>query len=300
MYVARVPNRGSPPAILLRESYREGGKVKNPHPGQPVALARAQGRRAGPRAQGPAAGGGICPRRLRSPAACRTGMSPRCWAPREQLGMAELIDPAPVAQPGSGVRDAGRDGDRAGLQAGDRARAAHRDRHQLPGAGAGRGAAVMRTTCMRRWTGCWPAKTPSKTPWPPGIWPTARWCSMTCPRRRSRAAPARWGRSGTPATGSKAGCRSSTGCCAHRRGADRHRGVRGQHRRPQHPGRPDRQAQDPVRADPGVPGRGSGHAHQRAHPRRAAPGAAGLDQRAARPADQGPRRGRGAAAVAVR
>jgi hypothetical protein len=29
MYVARIPNRGSPPAILLRESYREDGKVKN-------------------------------------------------------------------------------------------------------------------------------------------------------------------------------------------------------------------------------------------------------------------------------
>ena len=29
MYVARVPNRESPPAILLRESYREDGKVKN-------------------------------------------------------------------------------------------------------------------------------------------------------------------------------------------------------------------------------------------------------------------------------
>jgi hypothetical protein len=29
MYVARVPNRGSPPAILLRESYREAGTVKN-------------------------------------------------------------------------------------------------------------------------------------------------------------------------------------------------------------------------------------------------------------------------------
>jgi hypothetical protein len=28
MYVESVPNRGSPPAILLRESYREGGKVK--------------------------------------------------------------------------------------------------------------------------------------------------------------------------------------------------------------------------------------------------------------------------------
>jgi hypothetical protein len=29
MYVVKVPNRGSPPAILLRESYRETGKVKN-------------------------------------------------------------------------------------------------------------------------------------------------------------------------------------------------------------------------------------------------------------------------------
>src|SRR6516162_5834819 len=29
MYITRVPNRDSPPAVLLRESYREGGKVKN-------------------------------------------------------------------------------------------------------------------------------------------------------------------------------------------------------------------------------------------------------------------------------
>jgi transposase len=29
MYVAKVPNRGSPPTYLLRESYRENGKVKN-------------------------------------------------------------------------------------------------------------------------------------------------------------------------------------------------------------------------------------------------------------------------------
>src|ERR1700745_2447464 len=29
MYVVKVPNRGSPSAILLRESYREAGKVKN-------------------------------------------------------------------------------------------------------------------------------------------------------------------------------------------------------------------------------------------------------------------------------
>src|SRR5690242_14090914 len=27
MYIETIPNRGSPPAVLLRESYREGGKV---------------------------------------------------------------------------------------------------------------------------------------------------------------------------------------------------------------------------------------------------------------------------------
>ena len=29
MYITRVPNRKSPPAILLRESYRDNGKVKS-------------------------------------------------------------------------------------------------------------------------------------------------------------------------------------------------------------------------------------------------------------------------------
>ena len=29
MYVAVIPNRRSPPAILLRESYRDGARVKN-------------------------------------------------------------------------------------------------------------------------------------------------------------------------------------------------------------------------------------------------------------------------------
>jgi len=29
MYIAHIPNRSSPPAYLLRESYRQGGKVRN-------------------------------------------------------------------------------------------------------------------------------------------------------------------------------------------------------------------------------------------------------------------------------
>jgi hypothetical protein len=28
MFIERIPNRNSPPAILIRESYREGQKVK--------------------------------------------------------------------------------------------------------------------------------------------------------------------------------------------------------------------------------------------------------------------------------
>ena len=31
MYIEAVPNHGSPPAILLRESYREGGTVSYTH-----------------------------------------------------------------------------------------------------------------------------------------------------------------------------------------------------------------------------------------------------------------------------
>jgi len=78
MYVARVPNRGSPPAILLRESYREGGKVKNRTlanlsrwPDDKVdALARVL---KGLPAQVELAKAFEITRSL------RTGMSPRCW-----------------------------------------------------------------------------------------------------------------------------------------------------------------------------------------------------------------------------
>jgi hypothetical protein len=74
-----VPNRGSPPAVLLRESYREGGKVKNRTLANlsswPEAKVEALSRALkGCRPPGWKAGS-------RSPAACRTGMWPRCLAP---------------------------------------------------------------------------------------------------------------------------------------------------------------------------------------------------------------------------
>ena len=58
MYVARVPNRGSPPAILLRESYREGGKVKNRTLANLSRWPERQGRALAAGAQGAAAAGG--------------------------------------------------------------------------------------------------------------------------------------------------------------------------------------------------------------------------------------------------
>src|SRR3979490_284919 len=37
MYVERIPNRNSPPAILLRESYRDGDKIRKRTPANPPA-----------------------------------------------------------------------------------------------------------------------------------------------------------------------------------------------------------------------------------------------------------------------
>ena len=143
----------------------------------------------------------IWPRRLRHPQpAARAGG--RVLGTAEKLGMAELIDPAPsrdrdlacamlaatVIAPASKLATA------RGL----RADTATSSLGQLLGVSG-----PMRTTSMRRWTRCWRARTPSKTPWPPGIWPTAPWCFMTCPRRRSRAAPARWARDGHASDGVK-------------------------------------------------------------------------------------------------
>ena len=86
MYVAKVPNRGSPPAVLLRESYREAGKVKNRTLANlsswPEAKVDALSRVLKGQPRRPRRWRG----RSRSPAACRTGMSPPCWARRASWG----------------------------------------------------------------------------------------------------------------------------------------------------------------------------------------------------------------------
>src|SRR6478672_2633766 len=79
MYVALVPNRNSPPAYLLREGYREDGKVKS----RTLAnlshwpLAKIERLR---RVLRDEVLGGTAEGLTRCCAACRTDTSPRCWA----------------------------------------------------------------------------------------------------------------------------------------------------------------------------------------------------------------------------
>ena len=135
MYVVRVPNRGSPPAILLRESYREAGKVKNrtlanlsSWPEAKVdALSRVLKGQPPPAADLDGA--------FEITRSLPHGHVAAVLGTARQLGLEELIDPVPSRQPGPGDRDGGRAGDRAGLQAGHRPRAAGGDRGQLAGRG---------------------------------------------------------------------------------------------------------------------------------------------------------------------
>ena len=190
MYVAVVPNRGSPPAILLRQSYREGGKVKNRTLANLSSWPEAKVDDLRRVLKGQAAKLDL----TQAFAITRSlphGHVAAVVGSAATLGVPELIDPEPsrnrdlvlamlaaqVLAPGSKLATA------RGLRA-ETATSSLARCWVWP--------AVMRTTCMRRWTGCWPARTPSKRLWPHGIWPTEPWCSTTCLRRRSRAAPARW------------------------------------------------------------------------------------------------------------
>src|SRR5258708_4674886 len=97
MYIARVPNRGSPPAVLLRESYREAGKVKNRTlanlsawpDAKAEALARVlKGRRPAAALEGT----------FEITRSLPHGHVAAVLGTLRQLGLEELLDPAPSRQ----------------------------------------------------------------------------------------------------------------------------------------------------------------------------------------------------------
>jgi Transposase DDE domain len=97
MYVARVPNRGSPPAILLRESYREHGRVKtrtlaNLSHWPPERLAALE---AGLRGQPPTGGFGELADAFEVARSLPHGHVAAALGTAESLGLPELIDPEP-------------------------------------------------------------------------------------------------------------------------------------------------------------------------------------------------------------
>ena len=211
MYVVRVPNRGSPPAILLRESYREAGKVKNRTLANLSSWPEAKVDALTQVLKGqppPAAGLDGAFEITRS---LPHGHVAAVLGTARQLGLEELIDPAPSRQ-----RDLVTAMAVAQVIAPDSKLAIARGlREETAASSLGDVLAwgpAMRMTCTRRWIICTAGRTRSRTRWPHGIWPAAPWCCMTSPVPRSRGGPARWAPSATPKTGSGAGCRSSTGC----------------------------------------------------------------------------------------
>ena len=211
MYVAKVPNRGSPPAVLLRESYREAGKVKNrtlanlsSWPEAKVdALARVL--------KGQLAPAAAVEGTFEIARSLPHGHVAAVLGTARALGLEELLDPAPSRQrdlvtaiaiaqviaPGSKLAIArGLREETAASSLGEVLGVAGCDEDDLYGAMdwlAARQDKIEDALAARHLAG-------------------GRWSFTTCRRLRSRAGPARWAPSATPKTGSAAGCRSSTGC----------------------------------------------------------------------------------------
>src|SRR5438046_8683630 len=112
MYITRVPNRDSPPAVLSREGYREGGKVKNRTLANlsswPEAKVEALSR----------ALKGLPPAGLEGMVEVARslphGHVAAVLGTLRQLGLEELIDPEPSRQRDPGGAMVGAPGDRAG------------------------------------------------------------------------------------------------------------------------------------------------------------------------------------------
>ena len=300
MYVVKVPNRGSPPAILLRESYREAGKVKNrtlanlsSWPEAKVdALARVL------KGQPPPAAG--LDGAFEITRSLPHGHVAAVLGTARQLGLDELIDPVPsrhrdlvtamaVAQviaPDSklaiarGLRDA-----TAASSLGEVLGVGSCDEDDLYAAMDylhARQDAIQDALAARHLAGGTLVLYDVSS---------AAFEGRTCPL----------GAIGHPEDGVRGRAPDRLRAAdLQGRNPGRHRGLPGQHRRPRHGGQPGRQAQGPVRAHPRGASRGPGHADRRAATRGRPARRAGLDHRIARPAGQGAGPGRGPAAVPVR
>ena len=248
MYVVKVPNRGSPPAILLRESYREAGKVKNRTLANlsswPEAKVEALSRvlKGQPPPAADLDGAFEITRSLPH------GHVAAVLGTARQLGLEELIDPVPsrhrdlviamaVAQviaPDSKLAIA------RGLRG--------RDRGQLAGRGPRRWGPVTRMTCTRRWTTCTARQDKIQDALAARhlAGGTLVLYDVSSAAFEGRTCPL--GAIGHPKDGVRGRLQIVYGLLTSpERHPGRDRGLRGQHRRPGDRGRPGDQGQGPVR-----------------------------------------------------
>ena len=300
MYVAKVPNRGSPPAVLLRESYREAGKVKNrtlanlsAWPDAKVdALSRVLKGQPPPAAD--------LDGTFEITRSLPHGHVAAVLGTARRLGLDELIDPVPsrhrdlvmamavaqVIDPGSklaiarGLRDT-----TAASSLGEVLGAGCCDEDDLYEA--------MDWLAARQQAIEDGAGGPAPGRRHPG--PVRRVL------RRVRGADLPAGRDRAPRRrGSRPPADRLRAADLPRGHPGRDRGVRRQHRRPEDRGQPGDQGQGPVRDHQGGARRGPGHADRRPAARGRPARGPGLDHRAARPAGQEAGPGRRPAADPVR
>src|SRR6266446_5613448 len=219
MYIEAVPNRDSPPAILLRESYREAGKVRkrtllnlSDWPHERIAGFKALLK-----------GGTVISKDQDAITIIRSlphGHVDAALGTARQIGLDRLLGPRPApAQPG-GIAAATSfwpwwlaassilvpSLPPLGLC------------RRTPRAPALASSSVLewstRTSSIAHSTGWRSASRRSRRPSPSVISAAAHWCSTTCRRATWKAAAARSPNSATAATASGESCKSSMGCFA--------------------------------------------------------------------------------------
>src|SRR5882672_621709 len=219
MYIEAVPNRDSPPAILLRESYREAGKVKkrtllnlSDWPHERIAGFKALLK-----------GGTVIPKDRDAITIIRSlphGHVDAALGTARKIGLDRLLGPKPAPAQAGGNRY--RDlilpwwSAASSIPAPSLPPPARCRRTLRPPASASSSLSgwSTRTSSIAHSTGWRSASRRSRQPSPNAISAAARWCSTTCRRATWKAVAVRSPNSVTAVTASAANGKSSMGCSA--------------------------------------------------------------------------------------
>src|SRR5580704_6988054 len=209
MYIEAVPNRGSPPAILLRESYREAGKVKkrtllnlSDWPHERIAGFKALLK-----------GGTVIPQDQDAITIIRSlphGHVDAVLGTARKIGLDRVLGP-----------DSNRCRDlilalvvSRILDPGSKLAAARALSPDTATSSLGEQLALGVVDEDEHWTGWRSASRPSRRRLPNAISPAVHWCSTMCRRATWKAAAVRSPNSATAVTANAANCKSSMACSA--------------------------------------------------------------------------------------